>query len=280
MTELESYGNIELTDENILTKALVELDFGPYKHPLPMTTYQGLWYKAMWKHLDDTIKRFRERRILVISWILAACIGVFGNLFASSLYGRPQYETPGYGVAFLAAAIIAASMLLVYFPPAFQHTFQIFFGREAFDAKLKIFKELQQKRNIELHSNSTFDDKLGDFLRVYNLLLVRDVLRQHPLRTTKVADIRNPQFDFESWVTVKPRSRFAWIKRDIETELWKELGLVCELFATTIVPIGPGWIDENTADERIRKFDSALLSIDFDKLKDRVVGQITGTLGN
>jgi hypothetical protein len=277
MTMQNSHGKMPLTHESLLTEPLVDLDFGPFKHP-KVPTWKGTWHREMVKHLGDSIRRYRERRILTVSWILAALIGVFGNLFASSLFGRPEYGNGFFAGLFLAAALASVLVLFIYFPPAFTHTFQVFYGKDASDAKMKLFEAFEQKTGALLQSFSELDGKIDEFLRVYNLLLIRDCLRAHPLIVTRVTEARNPEVGFESWVTVGARSRFAWMARKIEQQLWNELGLVCELFATTIVPIGPAYVDEKTPLESVQKFDLALSSIDFDELKPRIVKQIAAAV--
>ena len=59
-----------LTEEKLLSKPLMELDFGPFTHPFAVTWARN-WQRKMITHLDVSIKSFEDRRILVISWILA-----------------------------------------------------------------------------------------------------------------------------------------------------------------------------------------------------------------
>lgn len=255
-------GKTALTEENLLTKPLDELDFGPFTHPITVT-WARKWYLQMLKHLEFSIKTFRDRRMLVISWLLAVLVGVFGNLFASSLFGRIECSSWQFALIFLAATSLVAASLFWFFPPRFEHTFQVWFGREATYAYQKLSKEFGRLLS---------HDDLHDFFRVYNLLLVRDCLREHSTRLTKVIDVKVPEYGYEIWVTVQLRRKGSWLRRSVEKDLVEELGLVCELFATTVGPIR--WIDEGTPIEQVKTFHSALKSIRFDNVVREVREQI------
>jgi hypothetical protein len=214
-------------------------------------------------HLDASIKSFEDRRILVISWILAVLVGIFGNLFASSLFGGIGRSSWALALAFLVAMIGFAGLLFRFFPPAFEHSFQVFYGRNAFDVKLALHKKFGLLRN---------HDKLDDFPRIYHLLLVRDYLRKHPPKLTKVTDVIVDKFGYETWVTVRLRSNTSWLRKSVRKQLWSELGLLCDAFAPTTLPIPH--LDQDTPREQVNAFDEVLGRIDVQDLKSRVRQQI------
>jgi hypothetical protein len=251
-----------LTEENLLGKPLREMDLGPFPHPFSVT-WAGDWHREMITHLAASIKSFEERRILVISFLLAVLVGVFGNLFASSLFGRIEYSSWPPALAFLVGAICSAGLLFLYFPPAFEHSFQVFYGRNASDVRLALHKEFGFLEN---------DDKLADFLRIYHLLLVRDCLRKHPPQLCKVTDVIVDKFGYETWVTVRFRSKASWLREPIRKQLWDELGLLCDAFATTILPISH--LDQGTPREQVNAFDAALGRMNVQDLKSKVTQQI------
>jgi hypothetical protein len=88
---------------------------------------------------------------------------------------------------------------------------------------------------------------------------------EHPARLTKVVEVMTPEHSYETWVNVRLRGKFSWLRRSIRKELWDELGLFCDVFATTTVPLR--WVDDKASEEQIRVFDSALGSIRFDSIK-------------
>jgi hypothetical protein len=226
----------------------------------------------MIKHLEASIRKFEDRRILIISWLLAALIGVFGNLFASSVFGGIGNPSWGFAIIFLVASCLAAGALIYFFPPMFEHSFQVWFGEDATQAEKQLTELLNKhfagKKTFELHN--VFD--LGDFFRIYNLILVKDCLMEHPARLTKVVEVMTPEHSYETWVTVRLRGKFSWLRRSIRKELWDELGLFCDVFATTTVPLR--WVDDQASEEQIRVFDSALGSIRFDNIKASLRQQI------
>jgi len=251
-----------LTEENLLGRPLRKLDFGPFTHPFSVTWAQN-WRTKMIAHLETSIKSFEERRMLVISWMLAVLVGIFGNLFASSLFGSIEYSSWTLALAFLVAVIAFAGLLFWFFPPAFEHSFQVFYGRNAFDVRLTLFKKFGLLEN---------EDKLGDFLRIYHMLLVRDCLRKHPPQLTKIADVILDKYGYETWVTVRLRSKISWLRRSVRKRLWDELGLLCDAFATTVLPISH--LDQDTPKEQVNAFDAALGRMDFQDLKSKIRQQI------
>jgi hypothetical protein len=259
---LDHHGIMPLTEENILDKPLRELDFGPFTHPFSVT-WAGDWHREMITHLAASIKSFEERRILVISFLLTVLIGIFGNLFASSLFGRIEYSSWPPALFFLVATVCSAGLLFLYFPPAFEHSFQIFYGRNAVDVRQPLFQKFGFLEN---------DDKLADFFRIHHLLLVRDCLRKHAPQLCKVTDVIVDKFGYETWVTVHLRSKTSWLRESIRKKLWDELGLLCDAFGTTILPIS--YLDQDTPRERVRTFDESLGRMDLQDLQSKVRQQI------
>jgi hypothetical protein len=259
---LDHHGTLPLTEENLLNKSLRELDFGPFTHPFTVT-WTSDWHREMMAHLGVSIKSFEERRMLVISFLLAVLVGVFGNLFASSLFGKIEYSNWVPALTFLVATVCSAGLLLRYFPPAFEHSFQIFYGKNAVDVQTSLFKKFGLLKN---------EDRLPDFLRIHHLLLVRDCLRKHPPHLCNVTDVIVDKFGYETWVTVRLRSKASWLRKPIRKQLWDELGLLCDAFATTILPVSH--LDEGTPREQVNAFDVALGRMDVQDVKSKVRQQI------
>jgi len=256
------HGKTPLTEDNLLTEPLAELDFGPFTHP--GVTYDKVWFDRMIKHLDESIKEFRERRILIISWVLAILFGIFGNLFASALFGRFEYSSWGFAFAFFIAACASASLLFWFFPPEFKHSFQVWFGEEATVGEHKLVEKFGVLDN---------HDRLEDFFRIYHSLMIRDCLKEHQLRLTKVTDVEIPEYGYETWVKVRLGSTStAWLRKSVEKQLLDELGPLCEAFATTTLPFC--WIDESTPKEQVKAFDLALANIRFENVRAKLRRQI------
>jgi len=217
----------------------------------------------MIEHLEVSIKQFRERRMLIIPWLLALLFGIFANLFASALFGEFEYSNWGFALVFLIISCFFAGLVFWFFPPKFEHVFQVWFGEAALEGKLKLFKRFGTLEN---------QDKLEDFFRVYHSLMVRDILKEHHMRLTKVIDVKIAEYGYETWIFVRLDPKVSWLQRSLEEKVRDELILLCEAFATTIQPFL--WIDEGTPTEQVKAFDIALQNIRFENTKAKVQQQI------
>jgi hypothetical protein len=68
------------------------------------------------------------------------------------------------------------------------------------------------------------------------------------------------------------RSKAFWLREPIRKQLWDELGLLCDAFATTILPISH--FDRATPKVQVNAFDAALGRMDVQDLKSKVRQQI------
>jgi len=251
------HGKTPLTEDALLTKAIQKLDLGPFTHASEPDE-DAKCFRDLYNAVKASIKPFHEWRRLAISWLLAVLVGVFGNLFASALFGRVEYSNWVLALVLLCATSVAAALFLWLFPLNFQHTFLIVFDKQAADAIAKIgrFSTFKQENNLD------------NFLRVYHLLLVRDCVRQLHLRMIKIIDVMNAMQEFETWITVELQGRAVWIRRNVERDLKEELLTLCEGFAMTTSPLLS--IDDSTPSEQVRAFRFALGRIGFDRTMDKI----------
>jgi len=252
----------------MLSEPLEQLDFGPFTHP-PSITWHGPWFKKMLDDLDKSLKAFKDRRILVISWLLTIGIGIFGNLASSALldgFGPPRWDL---AAAFLMVTGIFGLILLWYFPPRFEHLIQVWYGQEASNANLELFKRF---KFLGPSGDSPIERKLDDFMRIYNALMVRDELGKMKPSVIRIRDATYAPDGYELWLTVELRERFAWLSRKIEDKIASETGHLCQRCATTIMPFA--WIDEKTSEESLSQFNDALKRLNLKALKEKIRKQI------
>lgn len=255
---------IPLTEESLLTGPLGKLDLGPFIYERE-TGRDAESYHDLTRNIETSIGALREWRRLAVSWLLAVILGVFGNLFASALFGKIEPSGWALALVFLIATLAAVGLFLWEFPYEFRYDFSISFDKQASHA-------ISRLRKTGLRSSTS----IKDFIHIYHLLLIRDCLRATPRRFMRVTDTGVSFFGFWTDVTVRLHGRIAWIRKSIEADIGNEIYELCDAFAgasTRLISI-----DESMSIREVRSFEAALRRMNFGNMADKIVSDMNEAL--
>lgn len=212
--------------------------------------------------LNDSIRNFKERRFLIISWLLTIVIGITGNITASAMLGWIESPTWDIAIFFLLLTIMFGGILLIYFSPRFKHVIKIFYGTEVVDAMLELFK---------LFKFPDPQDRLSDFMKIYNALMVRDFLREIKPKTIKIKKVLILDYSFELWLFIES-SILSFLDLKIEEKISEEVDIICDRFGSTILPLK--LIDEKTTEKQLQTFYEALNKLNPEYVENELINQI------
>jgi hypothetical protein len=247
---------VPLTEESLLTEPLSKLNLGPFTYGSE-TNRDPECYQDLTRNLEASIRALRDWRRLVISWLLAVLLGVFGNLFASALFGKIEPSGWALALVFLIATFVSAGLFLWVFPYEFRYHFPISFDKQASQAISTVRKSGLQSRRTDIKN----------FIHIYHLLLIRDCLRTTPRRFTRVTDTGVAFDGFETDVTVELHGRAPWIKRNIEADLEDEIYALCDTFARAATRLK--LLDRSASAQQVKSFEAALRRIDFENVAQK-----------
>ena len=253
----ETGKKVPLTEESLLTEPLAKLNLGPLTYG-PETNRDPESYHDLTRNIEASIRTLRDWRRLAISWLLAVILGVFGNLFASALFGKIEPSGWALALVFLIATIAAVGLFLWVFPYEFRYYFTISFDKQASQAISRVRKSGLQGSRTDIKN----------FIHIYHLLLVRDCLRDTPRRFTRVTDAGVSFDGFWTDVTVQLHGRFAWIRRNIEADLRDEIYELCDAFARAATRLKS--IDQSSSVQEVKSFEAALRRIDFWNVANKI----------
>ena len=108
--------SIPLTKENILNNTIDKIDTWPYLpsglliKPAHKKDYTDQLVKLQHSHFAEMqrlVERYRDKQKISISWILAAGVGISGNLIVNLFFGHPKISNIPYENLFIIFVFIS-----------------------------------------------------------------------------------------------------------------------------------------------------------------------------
>ena len=205
------------TSDNMLTQHFDQIDTWPFVRRSRLKNVKenhtelershkisDKWRSASYDYFSKKLDDFRRRQDLCFPWMLTVIIGVFGNLFVSSLFGPTDLANPLLTVFSFLGLLLVTLVFFRLFPIDLNHQFEFMFPiPRTFPGGHEKYVGPQGKLNIDSQnvlSNNLLDRLVEEFGCLVSLMIVRDQLSQIQLQVSKIANVRD----------VVPGSRIAY----------------------------------------------------------------------
>lgn len=202
MYELLNKDPLSLTEENIVNNKILLFDTWPFS--LDYSKLNNLQQQAVYSvgigkektlsmQIENTAKDLKDKQVLIVSWLLAAFVGVLGSFVVNLFFGTVHF---GMYELWLAIPISAIALFAVYLMLRFlplKLSFKVDFDPSSYSS-IKYnelighlqFHELSVKTKKLVIDETTFGHLMLNYVNVVMLAMIRDHLVDKKSKILKI----------------------------------------------------------------------------------------------
>jgi len=176
------------------------------------------WYDTYLDGINSTVKEFVNRQITLMGFVIAAAVGVVGNLVINIFFGSVSIPEWHFVVIPILTLGVLIWLFTRYLTPAL--SFNIFWR----PCNNEWIPKRDKLPRIENWSQADIEQQLYDLVFIVALALIRDFIRNAKLRNLKVANVNPfaqqnfPMFHLTITLSNEYKMIFPRIKKAIEFE--------------------------------------------------------------